>query len=68
MRLYKFFKAWAPTGPPARISQQCLSMLHADLQLAAVGAFAHALKRSGESVVWAVAIAVGGHRAQSAAL
>jgi len=36
--------------------------------LAAVGAFAHALKRSGESVVWAVAIAVGGHRAQSAAL
>ena len=68
MRLSKFFKAWALTGPPARMSQQRLSVLPANLQLAALGAFAHALKRIDESVVWAVAMAVGGHSAKSAEL
>ena len=68
MRLFKFFKAWALTGPPARMSPQRLSVLPANLQLAALGAFAHALKRIDESVVWAVAMAVGGHGAIGAAL
>ena len=68
MRLSKFFKAWALTGPPARMSQQRLSVLPAKLQSTALGEFAHALKRIDESVVWAVAMAVGGHGAIGAAL
>ena len=68
MRLFKFFKAWALTGPPARMSQQRLSVLPANLKSTAVGAFAPALKRIDASVVWAVARAVGGHGAKSAAL
>ena len=37
MRLFKFFKVGALTGPLARISKQCWSWLHANLQLTAVG-------------------------------
>ena len=63
MRLSKFFKAWALAGPLARISAQRSSLLPANLQLAVERAFEQALKRSGESVVWAAAMAVGGHGA-----
>lgn len=37
MRFFKFFKAWALTGPLTWISKQRSSVLHANLQLTAVG-------------------------------
>ena len=68
MRLFKFFKVWALTGPLARISKQCLSGLPANFQSTALGALAPALKHMDTAVVWAVAMAVSGHGAIGAAL